>query len=427
MRFDVAVVGGGIVGAATAHALKLRAPRLSCVLVEKEAALVAHQSSHNSGVIHAGIYYQPGSQRAKLCVTGARMMYEFCAAQGIAVRRVGKLIVAARQEELPRLQGLLQRGRENGVQGLELLEGAAQIRRVEPFVSGLAAILSPHTGVADYGEVGRRCAELFRGLGGQVVCGYAVDHLEHSSLRGETVLRRPAAPSGNRGGASSPPNAVGSDISARIVVVCSGLHSDVLARKSGGSVYPIIVPIRGSYVELRPEASARVRRNVYPVPDPQLPFLGVHFTPRVDGVGLLGPTATLALSREGYSLTQIRPRELLDLAGAAGFRRLVNRHMLFGVEQVRRELSLQAIVDCMQPYLPWLQTGHVLPGRRFAGVRAQALSEQGHLIDDFVMEELDMGGRSVALFLRNASSPAATSSLALGKQIAERAAELASL
>jgi L-2-hydroxyglutarate oxidase LhgO len=394
MVYDIAVVGGGIVGLATTRELLLRFPKLRVANVEKEAVWSKHQTGHNSGVIHSGIYYKPGSLKAKLCVEGRKLAWQYCEAKGIEYRQVGKLIVATDESELGRLDDLMARGVQNGIEDLTYLD-AAQIAQREPHCHGIKAIFSPVTGIVDWGRVARSYGEDAREAGADMF----LEHTVTSILRrgAVTVLRTPKG-----------------EIQAKAVITCGGLQSDLLAKMTGGARDPKIVPFRGDYLILKPEKSDLVRGNIYPVPDPEFPFLGVHFTPRMDGSIWLGPNAVLAFAREGYSFFTINPPELWDALTYPGFFTLAMKYWKTGAEEMYRDLVRSAYVQALQRYIPELQPDDCLPGP--SGVRAQAMAADGSLVDDFVFE-----GTDGVVHVRNAPSPAATSSLAIGNYIADDA------
>ena len=362
---DFVVVGGGILGLATARELLARHPGASLCVLEREPELAAHQTSHSSGVIHAGIYYQPGSLKARLCVAGARDLYAYCEERGIEARRNGKLIVAADEEELPRLDELERRGRENEVPGLRRIE-AEEIAHLEPHARGIAALHSPATGVVDFAEVARAFADDVRAAGGQIELGVEVTGIE--------------------------------SLDAGFVVVCAGRWADRLATAAGAPSEPRIAPVRGTYLKLKPERRKLVRASVYPVPDPDLPFLGAHLTRTIDGEVLLGPSALLT---GGYG----RPET----------RRLMRRFWRHGAAELARAASRRVYVRGLRRYVPELRAADTV--KAFSGVRAQALGRDGRLVDDFVVHRTER-----ALHVRNAPSPAATSSLALARLIADQAA-----
>ncbi len=392
--FDVAVVGGGIVGTATAMAIAQRGD-LSVVVLEAEDALAVHQSGHNSGVIHSGLYYKPGSLKARLCVEGAAALYRFAAAEGIACEHCGKLVVATRDDELPRLDELARRGAANGLGELRRL-GAAEIREIEPHAVGIAALFVPQAGIADYPAVVRAYARRVAAGRGEVLTGARV--LE---------VRR-------EGGGLHVATARG-DFRCRLLVNCAGLQADRVARLCGAVPDVSIVPFRGEYYELAPEKRALVRALIYPVPDPRFPFLGVHLTRTVDGRVEAGPNAVLALRREGYSWRDVSLGDLAETLRWPGFWRLMRRTWATGVGEVRRSLSRGAFVRDLQRLVPALAEADLLRGG--SGVRAQAVDRAGRLVDDF---HILPGER--ALHVLNAPSPAATASIAIGEHIAARAA-----
>lgn len=394
MRYDITIVGGGIIGLATARELLLRFPALKLAVVEKEAAWHQHQSGHNSGVIHSGIYYKPGSLKAKLCVEGRRLLWAYCDEKRIPYKEVGKLIVATEAEEIPRLMELYERGRQNGVEGLEVLE-AEQIKEREPHCRGIRAIFSPVTGIVDYRNVANAYADDVCAMGGEL-------HLSHevtgfSRRNGATLIASPAG-----------------ELETRFAITCAGLYSDKVARMTGGKLDPKIVPFRGDYLILRPEKRYLVRGNIYPVPDPQFPFLGVHFTPRMDGDVWLGPNAVLAFAREGYRFLDVRPKELIDALTYPGFLKLARRFWRTGMGEMYRDVSRAAYVKALNRYIPELRPEDCLPGP--SGVRAQAMASDGTLVDDFVFD-----GAEGIVHVRNAPSPGATSSLAIARYVADEA------
>ncbi len=379
---DLAVVGGGILGLAVARELKRRRPELSAVVLERGPAVAGGQTGANSGVIHAGIYYLPGSLKARLCVEGAREMYEFCEREGISFERCGKVIVARSDAELGRLDELERRGRENQVPGLRRLS-ASELTEVEPACRGVAALHSPATGIVDFAEVARALARELEGAATPVVTNCGIDGVEPKA--GRIALR----------------GAGGAVTRARFAVFCAGVGSDKLAVAAGASPDPRIVPFRGAYLYLRPEKQPLVRSMIYPVPDPSLPFLGVHLTRHIDGHVSLGPTALLA------------PRSLGDLVWP-GTIRMGLKWWRTGITEIRHRLSKRTLARAAADYVPELGPGDFDGG--FAGKRAQALGRDGKLVDDFVVSETER-----ALHVRNAPSPAATSSFALARLIADRA------
>jgi 2-hydroxyglutarate dehydrogenase len=390
---DVAVVGGGILGLATARELQRRDPDARIVVLEREDAVGRHQTGRNSGVAHAGIYYTPGSLKARLCVEGVRELYAFCEEHGIAHERCGKVIVALERSELGRLDELEARGRANGVPGLRRI-GPEALAEIEPHAAGIAALHSPGTGIVDFGAVARTLASQLEAGGATVATSAPVTAIARAGRATCVVHAR-------------------GELHARRVVTCAGLWADRVAVGAGAAADPRIVPFRGGYLRLRPEARGLVRGLIYPVPDPGLPFLGVHLTKRVDGEILLGPTALLAGARDAYMLTALRATDLRATLAWPGTWRMMRRWWRTGLTELHLAASRRAFVDACARYVPALAPGDVLPGP--AGVRAQAVARDGALVDDFVVHEA--GG---AVHVRNAPSPAATSSLALARVIADR-------
>ena len=391
---DLAIVGAGIIGLAVARELTGRDPDLAVRVLEKEDEVARHQTGHNSGVVHAGIYYAPGSLKARLCVEGMRDLYEYCERWGIRHERVGKVIVARDEAELPGLDELERRGRANGVPGLRRLDGAG-LRELEPHVRGVAALHSPATGVVDFVQVAKQLAVELEGRGVPVHTGCAVTAATPAD--GRIVLRH------SRG-----------ETRARNAVFCAGLWADRLAVAAGGDPEPRIVPFRGGYLRLRPERRELVRSLIYPVPDPRLPFLGVHLTRHANGDVLIGPTALLVGARDAYRLRRLRARDLAATLGWPGTWRLMRRFWRTGLTELRHATSRRALVADAARYVPELTPDDVEDGP--AGVRAQALGRDGRLVDDFVFSETER-----ALHVRNAPSPAATSAFAIARLIAERA------
>lgn len=392
--YDVAVVGGGIVGLASAREILHRRPGASVVVIEKEAQVGRHQTGHSSGVIHSGLYYQPGSLKARLCVEGSAAMYAYCADRDIPVDRCGKVVVATEPRELPALAQLLERGRANGVDGLELI-GPERLREIEPHCKGLRAIWSPGTGIVDFSRVASALAADVRSLGGEVSTGRAVTGVVQ---RGDSVYLETTA----------------GEVVADRVLTCAGLHSDTVARLSGGAGEPRIIPFRGDYWQLRPERRGLARNLIYPVPDPAFPFLGVHVTRQItDGAVWLGPNAVLALAREGYRRRDVNPRDIGLILAYSGFRRLAAKNWRVGVSEVYRDLSKRAFVDSLRRFLPELRADDVTPGP--SGVRAQSVAADGTLLDDF---RFDLQGPRL-MHVRNAPSPGATSSLAIAPLIVD--------
>jgi 2-hydroxyglutarate dehydrogenase len=382
-------VGGGILGLAVARELKLRRPDAVICLLEAEDQLAAHQSSHNSGVVHAGVYYAPGSLRARLCVEGAARLAGYCAERELPWRASGKLIVATGERELPRLDELERRGRSNGVKELARV-GPDEIEEIEPAARGLSALHSPATAVTDFAAIAGAFAEDFEAAGGTIHLGSPV------LTRHQGRLRTPSGP-----------------VDAARAVFCAGLQSDRLARACGGSKEPGIVPVRGGYLKVRPGREDLVRGNVYPVPDPDLPFLGAHLTRAFDGSLLIGPTAMIAGARDAYRVSKVRSRDLGETLLRPGTWRLMRRHWRASVSEAANSLRPARLAAEAARMVPALTRADVIPGP--AGVRAQAIDRDGNLVDDFLIERTGSG-----VHLRNAPSPAATSSLALADLIADQ-------
>jgi (S)-2-hydroxyglutarate dehydrogenase len=398
--YDVIIVGGGIVGLATALALTEDRPQIRLAVLEKEGRVGAHQTGHNSGVIHSGIYYRPGSYKARLCVDGAMRMRRFCQDHGIRVERCGKVIVATHADELGRLDDLYARGVANDVPGVEKI-GPERLRELEPHAAGLAAVYSPGTSIVDFGEVARTAAAIIRERDVEFALSTEVTRIIEAGneLRAET----------NRG-----------DWRATHLINCAGLYSDDVARRSGILPDVRIIPFRGEYYLLRRDRQSLVRGLIYPVPDPQFPFLGVHFTRTVHGEVEAGPNAVLAFAREGYTMGRIHVRELWEILRYPGFWNMGRRYWRTGIYEFRRSLSVNAFVRSLQRLVPDLRVEDVVRGS--AGVRAQAVTRNGSLVDDFRIVEVPR-----AIHVLNAPSPAATASLSIGRYIAARAAEVFAL
>jgi L-2-hydroxyglutarate oxidase LhgO len=389
----VAVVGGGIIGAAVTRRLLEVRPDARVTLLEKEDRLAAHQTGRNSGVVHAGLYYVPGSLKARLCRRGGALLKEFCAEHGLPYDEIGKVLVALDEDERERLDGIHERAVANGVPGVRLLD-AAELRELEPHVAGVAGLHSPVTAIVDFAQVTDRLAMDAEQHGATVRTGFEVAAVRPA---GDEVLVR---------------GVTGEQTVFDRVVLCAGLHVDRLAATAGDDRTPQIVPFRGEYLALRPERRSLVRHLVYPVPDPRYPFLGVHLTPRVDGEVLIGPNAVLALAREGYLRRQVSARDLAEIVRFPGFRRFAGQHWRTGLAEMRGSLSKRAFLAAAQRYVPELRLDDVVPGP--SGVRAQALDPDGTLVDDFRITR-----RGPVLAVRNAPSPAATSSLAIAEHIVD--------
>jgi L-2-hydroxyglutarate oxidase len=396
-KADVVIAGGGIVGLATAWRLLQGHPDRKVIVLEKEAGVARHQTGHNSGVIHSGIYYKPGSFKARLCRRGYAQMVEFCATRGIPHEICGKLVVALSESELPQLETLRQRAEANGLAGVRVLEAAA-IAEHEPHAKGIRALHVPETGIVDYKRVAETLAAEIRSLGGEVVLASRVDALR--TLPDAKVVR-----AGDR------------EFTAAFFINCGGLMSDRLARLDGLDPGIAIVPFRGEYYELAPAARSLVRNLIYPVPDPAFPFLGVHFTRMIGGGVECGPNAVLAFKREGYRKTDFSAGDLSEVLLNPGFRKLAARHWRMGLGEFHRSFSKAAFVRALQRLLPAVRADMLTPAG--AGVRAQALKRDGSLVDDFAFAP---GTRS--LHVLNAPSPAATASLAIGEEIVSRYSEM---
>ena len=389
---DVVVIGGGIVGLASAYRFLERFPGKRLVLLEKEDDVAQHQSGHNSGVLHSGIYYRPGSLRARNCRTGKLAMEAFCQREGIPFARCGKVIVATRDEELPRLDSLFERGQRNGVECSRI--GPEELRELEPHAAGIQAIHVPETGIVDYIVVCRRLAERIREAGGEILLGARVTEIRHESDGVRVVHAR-------------------GESRGELIVNCAGLYSDRVARLGGARPETEIVPFRGEYYALAESCQDLVRGLIYPVPDPRFPFLGVHLTRTIHGEIECGPNAVFALAREGYTNSAIHLGELAESLSYPGFLRMAGKYWREGAGEIWRSLSKRAFVHALQRLVPEIRAEHLRPAA--AGVRAQAINRDGTLVDDFVIQR---SGRVVNVL--NAPSPAATSALNIGELILER-------
>lgn len=391
--FDIAIIGGGIVGVATARALSEQS-RASLVVLEAEDRVAAHQTGHNSGVIHSGIYYKPGSLKARLCKEGRDALYAFCKDHGVKHERCGKIIVATDEAERGRLDMLLERGRQNGLTDLARVD-AGRLTEYEPYVRGTGALWVGDTGIVDFTEVTEAICRVLRDAGREVRTAARVQRVE---MQGEVHRLLTSA------GAYT----------ARHLVNCAGLESDRVARLCGVDPGLRIVPFRGEYYEVAPSAGHLVKSLIYPVPDPKYPFLGVHFTRTISGKVEVGPNAVLALSRRGYTRFQVSPRDFWDSVTYRGFRALIRRQWRMGVAEMHRSLSKHAFVRALQRLVPDIGPADLVRGG--SGVRAQAVEPDGSLVDDFRIIATDR-----AVHVLNAPSPAATASLAIGRYIADEA------
>jgi L-2-hydroxyglutarate oxidase LhgO len=388
--YDVAVVGGGIVGLATAYQLLRKRLGAAVVVLEKEAEVGLHQTGHNSGVLHSGIYYKPGSLKARVAVRGHALMVRFCEEHGVAFELCGKLIVAASEEEKPRLEMLLERGKENGVPGLRAIS-SEELREIEAHARGVAALHSASTGIVSFRAVAEKMASSIESAGGQVRTGARL--LGSCQEAGGVRLHTQAG-----------------DLLARRVVTASGLHADRVAELCGARPQARILPFRGEYYRLRPERRALVRNLIYPVPDPRFPFLGVHFTRRIDGEVEAGPNAVLALAREGYRKTDVSPRDLWDMLRFPGAFRMARKHWRMGLEEYRRSFSRAKFVRSLRKLVPEIAEEDLEPGG--SGVRAMAVERDGSLVDDFRIVE-----DGAFVHVLSAPSPGATSSLAIAERV----------
>jgi L-2-hydroxyglutarate oxidase LhgO len=391
-NFDFIIIGGGIVGLATAMAITQRLPKRRLLVLEKEDEVGSHQTGHNSGVIHSGLYYKPGSMKAKTCVQGAAAMSEFCQANNLPYLRCGKVVVATSEAEMPHLEMLYQRGVANGVPGVTMI-GPERLRELEPHCSGLKAIHVPGAGITDYAAVAKKYAEIIAQQGGEVRVQARVNHMKVGDT--ETIVR-----------------SAQQEFAAKYVVNCAGLHSDRVSKLAGASNGLIIAPFRGEYYDLVPAREHLVKGLIYPVPDPKFPFLGVHLTRMARGGVKAGPNAVLTLKREGYRKSDFSLRDTLTTVAFPGFWRMAGRYWRQGMAEYHRSLSKTAFLRSLQRLVPDLRDEDILPGG--SGVRAQALDRQGNLLDDF--QVVRTGN---VIHMCNVPSPAATASIVIGRQIWE--------
>jgi L-2-hydroxyglutarate oxidase len=391
---DVLIIGGGIVGLATALRIKQQRPTLKVLLIDKEPAVARHQTGHNSGVIHSGLYYKPGSLKATNCIRGYRMLIDFCDAEGIPYDLCGKIVVATKQEELPQLDVLHQRGQQNGLTGLKKLS-VGEMREIEPHVTGVAGMFVPQTGIIDYKQVSERYADKFRELGGDIRLAERVEQVTPGNTLTVVVTNK------NR-------------YEARLVVNCAGLYSDKIAQLTQRDPVDVrIVPFRGEYFKLKSEKEYLVKNLIYPVPDPNFPFLGVHFTRMVHGGVEAGPNAVLAFQREGYTKSDVNLKEFFETLAWPGFQKVAAKYWQTGLGEMYRSFSKSAFTKALQGLIPAIQESDLEDGG--AGVRAQACDRTGGLLDDFAILENDK-----AINVINAPSPAATSSLSIGQTVSEK-------
>lgn len=403
-RYDVAVVGGGIVGAATGREILMRHPKCKLAIVEKENDFALHQSGNNSGVIHAGIYYKPGSLKAKLCVQGLDLMYKYCEDNKIPHTKSGKLIVATNDLEIGRLNDLYERGKQNGVKDLQMVD-SKQIKEIEPLCQGILGLWSPHTGIADYGLVTKHFVKDIVDGGGTSYLNFEVSHFGPSLDPNYPVIIK------------SKNNEV---IAAKYVLTCCGLQSDRVAMLSGCSADPMIVPFRGEYLYLKTGKINLAKVNIYPVPDPKFPFLGTHITPTTDGRIILGPNAIIAFAREGYGWGKINWGDLREVFSFPGFRALGMKYFTYGLAEMMKSLITSLRVKDINKFVKEINVNDVQKGP--AGVRAQAMMADGTLVDDFVFDSSSdyCGIGERILHVRNAPSPGATSSIAIAMMIVDK-------
>ncbi len=392
---DILIIGGGIIGLAAAYQVTKLHPRKSVILLEKESELAGHQSGRNSGVLHAGIYYLPGSLKAINCRTGKAAMEEFCRAEGIHYKTCGKVIVAVNKGQLAALQSIYERGQANRVR-CELI-GPSRLRELEPHAAGIKAIHVPETGIVDFTQVCARLADLIRAKGHRILTGVKVTGLQEKS--GETMVKT------TRG-----------EFRPRYIINCAGLHSDRVASMSADSVPARIIPFRGEYYKLAPEAEKFCNALIYPVPDPRFPFLGVHFTRKISGEVKCGPNAVLALAREGYRKTEVNLQDLLESLTYPGFAKIAGKYWRTGLWEIWRSVSKDAFVKALQRLVPEVTAAHLLPYP--AGIRAQAVTRDGRILDDFAFLESPR-----VVHVINAPSPGATASLSIGRAVVERLAK----
>lgn len=395
MKYDVVIIGGGIIGLATALNLKLSKPNLRLVVLEKEDQLSKHQTGHNSGVIHSGLYYKPKSLKAINCITGYQLLVKFCQENDVPFEICGKIVVATKNEQLPMLNTLLERGKENGLDGLVKLN-ENQIKEIEPHVSGIAGIKVPQTGIVDYVQVSLKYAEKIKNLGGELLLNQKVVSVSYLNGTSTVVTTK-------------------GSFDTKLIINCAGLYSDKVAELTEPQKLDLkIIPFRGEYFELKPEKQYFVKNLIYPVPDPNFPFLGVHFTRMISGGIEAGPNAVLAFKREGYTKLGLNIGEFIETLTWPGFRKVAAKYWKTGMGEYYRSFSKAAFTKALQELIPEIQINDLIPGG--AGVRAQACDRKGGLLDDFSILE-----NKQAINVCNAPSPAATSSLAIGKTVSEMA------
>jgi L-2-hydroxyglutarate oxidase len=396
MKYDCVIIGGGIVGLASAYNLLQQNPNLKLALLEKESTLAAHQTGHNSGVIHSGIYYKPGSLKATNCINGYNMMIAFCDANYIKYELCGKVIVASDESELPQLDAIYKRGLENGLNKISIIE-KENIHEYEPNLRGVRAVHVPYTGIIDYTEVSLKMAELITKMGGEIYTSQKVNDINMFDDGAELITDNKT-------------------YQTKLLVNCAGLYCDKVAQLAGEKSDTRIIPFRGEYYMLKPEKRALVKNLIYPVPDPNFPFLGVHFTRMIDGGVEAGPNAVFAFKREGYEKSDVDFEELFESLTWPGFQKVATKYWKTGIGEFYRSFSKTAFTNALRKFIPQVEEDDLIPAE--AGVRAQACDRTGGLIDDFKIIE-----KQNAIHILNAPSPAATSSLSIGKTIAELVAK----
>lgn len=393
MKTDVVIIGAGIVGLATAFQLSRKSPGLKVCVLDKEREVAAHQTGHNSGVIHSGIYYKPGGSKAVNCRKGYQYLLDFCDQYEVPYEICGKVIAATRKEELPRLQAIFERGQANGLEGIRMLK-KEEVAEIEPHVAAIAGIWVPQTGIIDYATVAQKYASLLEAQGGTLLLGHTFKGIQRRE--GRLIVRHG-----------------GGEIETRLLATCAGLHADKVARLTGDEPGILTVPFRGEYYVLSPEKQRLVNNLIYPVPNPDFPFLGVHYTRMIRGGIEAGPNAVLAFRREGYSRWDIRWKELFEILAHPGFRKVASRYWRTGFGEIHRSFSKAAFVKALQHLIP--EVGYDDLQRGGVGVRAQAIDMEGNLVDDFLIHESPQ-----IVHVLNAPSPAATASLAIGETVAEK-------
>lgn len=396
MVYDVTIIGAGIVGLATAYQILKRKPGLKLLILEKESDVAKHQTGNNSGVIHSGIYYKPGSLKAKNCINGYRMLLEFCEQENIKYEICGKVIVATEDWELPILNNLFERGKLNGLEKIRKIS-KEELKEIEPYANGIEAIFVPYTGIIDYKEVSNKLKEKIQSFGGEIFFNQCVVDINKKYDVNEVLTNS-------------------TTYQTKLLVTCAGLFSDRLARLTQKNLPLRIIPFRGEYYKIKEEKKYLVKNLIYPVPNPDFPFLGVHFTRMIDGKVEAGPNAVLAFKREGYKKFDINFNDTIEIFGWRGFQKVIKKYWKIGLGEFYRSYSKEAFTRALQRLIPEIQKDDLIPGG--AGIRAQACDEKGNLIDDFYFVEEER-----IIHVCNAPSPAATASLSIGNYIAEKVFE----